>query len=76
MPVIIEQFARIAAEAAQPVLLRLLVHGGVGQESAHGRVRGHVGGDGLHVAVDGLERLLVGARLDERGGVAVGHGVG
>ena len=36
----------------------------------------HVGGDGLDVAVDGVESLGVSARLDESGGVAVGDGAG
>ena len=66
----------LLAELGEHILLLLGLHGGVGQEGAHGGVGSHVGGDGLDVAVDGVESLGISARLDESGGVAVGDGAG
>ena len=64
----------LLAELGEDVLLVLALHGGVGEEGAHGGVGSHVGGDGLDVAVDGVESLGVSARLDEGGGVAASDG--
>ena len=49
----------LLAELRDDVLLGLVLHGGVGEEGTDGRVGSHVGSDGLHVAVDGLERAFL-----------------
>lgn len=64
----------LLAELGEDVLLVLALHGGVGEEGAHGGVGSHVRGEGLDVAVDGVESLGVSARLDEGGGVAASDG--